>query len=99
MRDCRVVAWAWEDVELTFTDATADKQVKKEKVKKGEFLELKNEELRSLNAHILEFRVQTNLPSLCRFIMTKASLSPQLRGRGAGKLFQTYVGKYYRGNQ
>ncbi|MCG3179782.1 MAG: hypothetical protein BIFFINMI_02126 [Phycisphaerae bacterium] len=94
--DCRVIAWAWEDCEVTITDLTADKLVHKGKLKAGAFHEIVGEALAPLRSHVLEFRADRPAIS-AQVYYDEGYFVPAAEGRGAGRLFRTYVGKITEG--
>lgn len=53
--DDRVIVWAWDDVDVRITDVTTSKLIKREKVKKGGYLEITKPEISALGTHVLEF--------------------------------------------
>ncbi len=90
-QDCRVVVWAWEDIEVTISDLTADKLVDKVKIEAGKFHEITGESLGEINNHIIDF--QANKPSMSvQVYYDEGYFVPSESGRGAGRLFYTYVG-------
>lgn len=89
--DCRVVIWAWEDIEVTIADLTSDKQIDKVQIKKGDYHEIVGAPLNAINDHVVDFRCESSAMSV-QVYYDEGYFVPAETGRGAGRLFYTYVG-------
>ncbi len=89
--DARVIAWAWEPLNLSVTDATGDALLARQKLDAGDFFEIDATKLGSLNSHVLNF--QADSPHLSvQVYYDEGFFVPSKDGRVAGKIFRTYVG-------
>ncbi len=90
--DERVVAFAWEDIELTITDTTTDKMVFKGPVKKDAWHEIPFATLRGISGHTLHFAADKAALSV-QVYYDQGFFVPSDKGPAAGKRFRSYVGK------
>ncbi|MEX0703888.1 MAG: hypothetical protein WD069_17445 [Planctomycetales bacterium] len=94
--DCRVVVWAWEDVQLDVNDFTADKIVSSVKLEAGKYHEIAGAALDGLDNHVLNFEADKKAISV-QVYYDEGFFVPAENGSGAGRLFRTYVGKITEG--
>jgi hypothetical protein len=94
--DARLLVWAWEDVELTITDSTADRQLFRGALKAGAYHELDSSALARLGSHVLSFRASKRALAV-QVYYDEGFVVPSREGRAVGRDFRTYVGKITEG--
>lgn len=88
--DNQLIVWAWQDTEVTISDLSADKEIKRAKIKAGERLVLNNTDLGALNSHMLDIRSSGTVS--VQVYYDQGFHVPSMDGRVSGKVFRTYVG-------
>jgi hypothetical protein len=94
--DARLLVWAWQDLQLTITDSTADTTLFKGSLKAGHFHELGNTTLTPLRDHVLRFRADKRAMAV-QLYYDEGFIVPASDGRGVGREFLTYVGSITEG--
>ena len=96
--DCRIVVWAWEDVNVDIVDQTAKKKLATGvAIKKGKYYELHGKSLEGIDSHVVSFEADKKAISV-QVYYDQGFTVPAANGSGAGTLFYTHVGTITQGD-